>query len=1045
MCTMIEQMKEVLKEKNSGLLERIKLYIANYERNRIAIVGYIEEGLVEIQQLLKDFLHDYSVHECYLNEKGLHNLLSMLKELKKNDILLLVGLENLLVGIHEDVCETIDRIIEGNFNLILLTSPEGVDLLEDFDEDLVFFHERLNGTISIDEILEVLPKDVRNQERLIKNIVGKTGGRIKLSFLAFEEFFDKCWEKCNKRDCDRWCVDNMEDFFSIIFMIAFGSNGWERLQVFSFKEIQDILKDLRGTLKGTDFLRLPKGDFEGWLKGKTIKKRLISHCLFQSGALKNLKDFVVLTPYVLDSFNIYFKWISSASLNDARYNFLIRTILLKLGEKDKILEELKRRNTMRDPYLIERLHDVIVNHCKNLSLIRDGQLDKRVKQELKIAESRDLVFKIFPFFVYTTLKKLSRDLVIGRNLFDFEKLEINSLKELGIISDNLEIKWYVFPYLFQNEINLSIDQKVSQKIMIEDYVNYINSVVFSSLLAIIRDIKKLDATKEFLFSVLPFIEKKAQFLKLQKSNILKSLEDLTDSEFSNAAAGFLSMFLILFNPPTTDSFNVFRSIARVETATKVHKSLHDINSIKETKDLIELTEFLLSTLANMFRELGVRQPIVGGVLKLIYGEEREHQDLYMLYKRFYEKSSEKIRKLYLTDISMPRVIDLYQIISSFAIKSNKPKIERIEEKIDLSNIQNVAIFLIDCFGWFRWHFLKREMKKEIIEDVVDIPYLAVFPTLTPVNIFSIITGRYPVEHGIIDQKILLDSGVNSFLLTLNFLENKKANLGVNVYGFKKFKYRELTSLEKSILEKKIEEVADNIQKQSHTIFETDFKQIKCYEIREKRAGSILSDVMYKGRLVPTYELNLHGCLDKAEKFLKESSNALVYFYIHTFDYLSHLLKERKQALPSKASYLESHIKGIADETLSRILSMNTNNKTLIIICSDHGAALLPTSSRTVKTDVKYPIFGSRIVRIVCDYPQKEKSKIMSDNPDVVLDVLDKDDMKDFRIYRSDFSPDLLVIGKDDIVFAKEADVQGGMEHGGISIGEIVVPVIFARR
>ena len=1047
---MIEKLKKVLENKNSALLERIKLYIANYKRNRIAIIGYNEEGLLEIESLLEGRLHDHSVYKCCLEDKQLSNLLSVLARLKEKDILLLRGLETFLAHINEEVCEAVDKIVHGNFNLLLITSPEGADLLEDFDENLIFFRERLNGEISIEEISKLLPKGVRSQQRLIENILGQTRGRIKLSFLAFHEFLEKCWKNCRKRNCDEWCADRIENLLSAIFPLIFGINGWEHLQVLSFKEAHDIFRDLKGKLKGDSFYRLNKKDFETWVRGKTIDKKLFYHRLFQSGVLKNLNDVVVLTPHILDSFNSYFKWVLFVSLKDPRYNLLFRTILSK-KEKKRFVRDLKGKYMMNDPYVIEKLHKIMLNHCRNLDIIKNGKIDKQVEQESKIAESKDLVFSTFPFFVYTVLKTLNKDLVIGRDLFNFEKLGIGGLKELEIISNDFEISWRVFPYVFQNDLRLDIHRSISEEVSVKNYIDYINSVVFSNLVSIINNVEKLNLIIQFLFSVLPFVGRKALISKILKSDALKSTEDLTESEVANAASKFLSVLLIFCDSAKVNGFNLIRSISRVETSTRLHKLLKDIDSARKIEDLVEISQVLLHALTGMFSQLGRREPMVKGALKLIYGEENEHRDLYILYRRFYEKCTRKMSRLYLTDASMPRVTDLYHVIGSSTNRSEVLKNKRIERiigevgaKTNFLNIKNVALFLLDCYGWFRWHVLKSQIK-DIIKDAVDIPFLTVFPTLTPVDVFSILTGKCPAEHGIIDQKILIDSGVEDFVMILDFLENEKGNFWKNVHNFKKFKFRDLTPSEKSILKNKIKEVVTNIKKESPNILDLNFKQVACYEIREKGRGSLLSDVIYKGRLEPTYKLNFDECLDDAEKILTESQNAFVYFYVDTFDYLSHHLREQKQAFPSKASYLEDHIKMIATRILKRILSMNTNDRTLIVVCADHGAVLLPTCSKTICTTAKYPVFSSRIARMLCDYPQKEKDKIMNNNPDVVLDVFDKEKLKALHIYRAGFSPDLLVVSKDDVLFAKERGIKRGMVHGGMSIGEILVPVILARR
>ncbi len=343
------------------------------------------------------------------------------------------------------------------------------------------------------------------------------------------------------------------------------------------------------------------------------------------------------------------------------------------------------------------------------------------------------------------------------------------------------------------------------------------------------------------------------------------------------------------------------------------------------------------------------------------------------------------------------------------------------------NINKVIIFLIDALGL---HSLQRVLRKEDFFDQKNILYAtSVFPTTTSASISSLLTATTPIEHGILGYILYLKE-VGALV---NMIELSSPTLG---------------------------KVSTNFASKEILLSETIFEKILtagvkgCVLTSKNIRSSGFSNLIHTGASIKSYQ-SFGDLFFKLKEILQEDGKVFGFVYWGLLDSIGHKMGVDSEAFENELYWL---LKMIQKQVIPFI-----ENDTLLMIMGDHGQIATPWENEIwwswkdeISTFFTLPPGGEmRMMHIYTRQPREVIEYIREIYSDKAM-VLTRDEAIQMRLFGDTHCKkeslerigDIILIARWNYSFyfkftGREESLKS--KHGGLSLDELIVPLILFRR
>ena len=343
------------------------------------------------------------------------------------------------------------------------------------------------------------------------------------------------------------------------------------------------------------------------------------------------------------------------------------------------------------------------------------------------------------------------------------------------------------------------------------------------------------------------------------------------------------------------------------------------------------------------------------------------------------------------------------------------------------NIDKVIIFLIDALGL---HSLKKILQKEELFNQKNILYAtSVFPTTTSAAISSLLTASTPVEHGILGYILYL----KELGALVNMIELSSPTLG---------------------------KVSSNFSSKEILFSETIFEKILnvgvkgCVLTSKNIRGSGFSNLIHTGASVRSYQ-SFGDLFSKLREMLQEDGKVFGFVYWGLLDSIGHKMGVDSQAFESELYWL---LKMIREEVIPAI-----GNDTLLMIMGDHGQIATPWENEIwwswkdeISSFFTVPPGGEMRMMHIYTRQSREVIEYIQKTYTNQTMVLTKDQIIQMGLFGNSCSKkeslerigDVVLIARSNYSFyfkftGREESLRS--KHGGLSLDELVVPLVVFRR
>lgn len=368
------------------------------------------------------------------------------------------------------------------------------------------------------------------------------------------------------------------------------------------------------------------------------------------------------------------------------------------------------------------------------------------------------------------------------------------------------------------------------------------------------------------------------------------------------------------------------------------------------------------------------------------------------------------------------------ILAHFGCKTLHP-IYPFEELMPglFENINKVIIFLIDALGL---HSLQKILQKEDFFDQKNVLYAtSVFPTTTSASISSLLTASTPIEHGILGYILYL----KELGALVNMIELSSPTLG---------------------------KVSSNFSSKEILLSETIFEKVLnvgvkgCVLTSKNIRGSGFSNLIHTGASVRSYQ-SFGDLFFKFREMLQEDGKLFGFVYWGLLDSIGHKMGVDSQAFESELYWL---LRMIQKEVVPVI-----GNDTLLVIMGDHGQIVTPWENEIwwswkdeISTFFTIPPGGEmRMMHIYTHHTREVIEYIQKMYTDRAI-AFTKDQAIQMGLFGGSFPKkeslerigDVVLIARSNYSFyfkftGREESLKS--KHGGLSLDELIVPLIVLRR
>lgn len=368
------------------------------------------------------------------------------------------------------------------------------------------------------------------------------------------------------------------------------------------------------------------------------------------------------------------------------------------------------------------------------------------------------------------------------------------------------------------------------------------------------------------------------------------------------------------------------------------------------------------------------------------------------------------------------------ILAHFGYKAIHP-VYPFEEQMPglFGGVDKIIIFLIDALGL---HSLQKILDKEqLFEQENILLATSVFPSTTSASISSLLTACTPIEHGIVGYILYL----KELGALVNMIELSSPTLG---------------------------KVSSNFSSREILFAETIFERllsigVKGYVLTSKNIrGSGFSNLIHTGASVRSYQ-SFGDLFFKLREILQEDGKLFGFVYWGLLDSIGHRMGVDSQAFESELYWL---LRMINKEVIP-----NIGNNTLFLIMGDHGQIATPWEKEIwwswkdeISTFFTVPPGGEmRMMHIYTRKPKEVIEYIQRMCADKAM-VFRRDQALEmglfggsgFREQSVERLGDVILIAKSNYSFyfkftGREESLRS--KHGGLSLEELVIPVVVFRR
>jgi len=368
------------------------------------------------------------------------------------------------------------------------------------------------------------------------------------------------------------------------------------------------------------------------------------------------------------------------------------------------------------------------------------------------------------------------------------------------------------------------------------------------------------------------------------------------------------------------------------------------------------------------------------------------------------------------------------ILAHFGYKTIHP-VYPFEEQMPglFGGVDKIIIFLIDALGL---HSLQKILDREqLFEQENILLATSVFPSTTSASISSLLTACTPIEHGIVGYILYL----KELGALVNMIELSSPTLG---------------------------KVSSNFSSREILFAETIFERllsigVKGYVLTSKNIrGSGFSNLIHTGASVRSYQ-SFGDLFFKLREILQEDGKLFGFVYWGLLDSIGHRMGVDSQAFESELYWL---LRMINKEVIP-----NIGNNTLFLIMGDHGQIATPWEKEIwwswkdeISTFFTVPPGGEmRMMHIytrkpkeVIEYIQRmcaDKAMVFMRDQALEMGLFGGSGFREQSVERLG---DVILIAKSNYSFyfkftGREESLRS--KHGGLSLEELVIPIVVFRR
>ncbi|MEJ5228826.1 MAG: alkaline phosphatase family protein [Pseudothermotoga sp.] len=339
----------------------------------------------------------------------------------------------------------------------------------------------------------------------------------------------------------------------------------------------------------------------------------------------------------------------------------------------------------------------------------------------------------------------------------------------------------------------------------------------------------------------------------------------------------------------------------------------------------------------------------------------------------------------------------------------------------------VVLFLIDALGL---ESLKTILQREpLFEQQNILTATSVFPTTTSASIASLLTASEPIEHGILGYTLYL----RELGALVNMIELSSPTLG---------------------------KVPSTMQSRDILFTRTIFERlvdvgVKGYVLTSKNIrGSGFSNLVHVGASIKSYQ-SFGNLFFKLDEILQQDEKLFAFVYWGLLDSIGHKIGVNSPAFQSELYWL---LKMIQKEVLAHL-----QENVLLLIMGDHGQIYTPWEKEIwwswkdeISSFFLVPPGGEmRMMHIYTREPQKVVEYIQRVYSDQIF-ALTKEQSIQLHLFGDsqasekslDRIGDVVLIAKSNYSFyfkftGREESLKS--KHGGLSLEELMIPVVVFRR
>lgn len=502
----------------------------------------------------------------------------------------------------------------------------------------------------------------------------------------------------------------------------------------------------------------------------------------------------------------------------------------------------------------------------------------------------------------------------------------------------------------------------------------------------------------------------------------------------------------------------------------------------------------------------------------------ELRDKELLLRRLLNTASERVFELFPDKLGMFSITDLAALFLSLFLENEELR-EAIEDmgikeksltqvsnffdflKIGREDVRNVVLILLDAYGWIDW-LTTKTVYGEVRDPAIlcSETYMAsVFPTLTAPAMMSLVTGRYPGEHGVTGNTWACRAKVSGsryvrLIRALSDAETTKTSMKDQEFSMLEL-LRNFTSLLNfpnvfNILRRKGVNVA--------FLFHDPKGEFNPSNVLSYISSGRIFEEFKDARIEPVVYID--GVFERIKDLIGDADRNLVYVHIGVLDYMLHRIKQMMEELKLHGEevtekQVDDNIKFVAETIIHRRivdLTKKLPRGTLVIVTADHGSVKM-------KADLEHGFFDSIDQRFLNYFRMGRNYRVYSfyigdetrrekylENLNLALlvrqygryqrllrqifaghekgvdgiyrlrkwTIFDGRALARFRVFNKETGPDFMLMGErvghEKLLLLRDSFTEAYVderyaherymhEHGGLTVDEIVVPLLVFRR